>query len=159
MKRPSTLSFCAAVVFAGAFLFLVSYAFWGLLAACLFSLAGMLLVGIARFRAIRFSDMCAAAIRARYGGEAVLYASSASYLTDKGTFPGVLAVTPARICFLGGRKTSITSMMDVPLAHIRECTFNMYFYAAEQSGEIQQFRVKQHERLTQTLLELGVTVC
>ena len=137
MKRSSLLATCLSILFAGAFLFLVAYVFWGFLAAILFSLLGMLLVGLALYRTRRHAETCADELRARFPGEALLYVASASYLTDRGTFPGTLAVTPARICFFGGRKTSI--------------------YAIETSGDVHQFRVKQHEKLMRILQDQGIS--
>ena len=157
MKRSSLLATCLSILFAGAFLFLVAYVFWGFLAAILFSLLGMLLVGLALYRTRRHAETCADELRARFPGEALLYVASASYLTDRGTFPGTLAVTPARICFFGGRKTSITVMMDVPLSDLQDCMFNMFFYAIETSGDVHQFRVKQHEKLMRIFQDQGIS--
>ena len=157
MNRFSKISTCLAILFAGAFLVVVAYAFWGLLAAILFSLLGMLLVGLTQYRSRRHAEACAGELRRRLPGEPLLYAGSASYMTDHGAFSGILGVTPTRICFLGGRKTSITLMMDVPLSDLRECMFNMFFYAIETSGEVHQFRVKQHEKLMHLLREQGIS--
>lgn len=156
-KRSSILATCSAILFAGAFLFLVAYAFWGLLAAILFSLLGMLLVGLAQYRTRRHAETCTDELHRRFPGESLLYVASTSYLTDHGTFPGILAVTPDRICFIGGRKTSITVMMDVPLSELQECMFNMFFYAIERSGDVHQFQVKQHEKLMHILQVQGIS--